>query len=175
MMAVQGKAVAQGKSAGKPIIIILAGVLCLFFFVVGTLLHIQTSEAFFLPVHSVEFSLNWSILIQPWHLFHGDYSTPYTIAYLWGWVIETLFLGCIAGYDIAHYSIKYYNPKLAETFRIVTLLLLGFDGYTDYLFTSATVGTVGAIAFSLMLCFVVFFFGTVGASYLEKGIRGLRP
>ena len=164
----------KAKRTGSPLISIIAGLLLLFLFVIGTLLHIQTSEAFFLPVHSVAFSPDWSILSQPVGLARGEFSNRVTQAVIWGWAIEALFLACIAGYEVAHESVKYNNPKLAEVFRVVTLLLLGFDGYTDYLFTSATVGMWAAIAFSLMMCFIVFFFGTVGARFIEHGIKGLR-
>jgi hypothetical protein len=176
-MAATARSAHSAKSArkgGSPLISILAGLFMLFFFVVGTGLHIWTSEAFFLPAGSVSFFPNASIFLQLWHLARGEYGMQMTQAVIWGWVIETIVLGCIAGYEVAHTSIKHRHPGLAWVAIGGMLLAIGFDGWTDYRFTSAVDGTLGAIAWSLAICFVVFFFGIFGFGYILHGIKELR-
>lgn len=171
-MAVPTK-VMSTKRTGSPILILIAGVLFIVIFVIGTIIHIQTSEAFF--GYHLSFMPHLNTLAQLVYMFHNTYNTRTTVAIVWGWTIETLFIGFMGGYEIAHESVKFHNSRLVEVFRYASLLLIGFDGWTDYAYLSPQIGILQSTVFALLICVVVFFFGTVGFGYIEKGIRDLRP
>src|SRR5215469_5169702 len=76
------------------------GLLLLLFFIIGSILHIMTSEAFFLGSKAVGLlSANWQILLQPVQLATGtlDGGMEMQKAVMWGWGIELVFLVCIVG------------------------------------------------------------------------------
>jgi hypothetical protein len=151
----------------------LVGPLLLYLFMVCTGLHIWTSEAFFLPLGSVAFFPNASIFFQLWHLSHGDYAVLMSTAVVYGWFIEAVFLICIIGYDVIHGPLKNATPRLAELCRFISIVLVLFDGFSDFRYTTAALGPLYAFIWSLVCCLIVFFAGTAGFSLVLYGITGI--
>lgn len=137
----------------------ILGVILLAFFVLGSILHIQTSEAFFLGKHGTLVP-DFSVLAQPILLALGKIDPMFTEAVIWGWVIELVFLICVVGYEYRH-----RNPWMGRAFRTGMIAMIVFDGYTDYVYGPASFW--GQVAFAVSTAFVVFFFGTIGAHLLE--------
>jgi hypothetical protein len=156
--------------ASSPLPKILVGVLLLAFFVIGSTLHIQTSEAFFLSGPAVGLSPNWHILMQPWDLVQSNLSPQMAEAVMWGWGIELVFLICVVGFEVAHDGVAAGSRRMAGLFRTGTIVLILFDGYTDFQYGNVANGFWGQLGFALITAFVVFFFGTIGFRLIEHGI-----
>src|SRR5258708_9669236 len=93
---------ANSRRANSPIPLLLIGLACVIFWLLASLLQIQTSEAFILNGAVVTFNPNWSILKQPVDLVPGHLSADMPKAAMWGWGIRLLYLDCIAAYAVAH-------------------------------------------------------------------------
>jgi hypothetical protein len=156
--------------ASSPLPRLVLGALLLLFWLVAMILQIQTSEAFILKGSMVSLHPNWSIIMQPIALVAGTLSPALAKATMWGWGIELIFLVCVIGYEIAHEGIFHANKKLAPLFRTVSLILIGFDAYTDFNYGQLASGFWGQAAFAAIMAFIVFFFGTIGLRFIEYGI-----
>ena len=152
--------------------LVLGGVL-IAFFVIGSVLHIQTSEAFFLAGHLLSLAPRWTVLLQPWQLVQGELSPRMAEAVMWGWGIELIFLVCVIGFEVAHAGVAASSLVMAKAFRTGTFILILFDGYTDFLYGNVVSGFWGQLGFALITGFVVFYFGTVGWHFIEDGLGEL--
>lgn len=163
---------ANSRASNSPLPKLFVGVLLLFFFLTGTLLHIQTSEAFFLGGQQVSLSPNWGVLLQPWLLFTGQLEPRMAQAVMWGWGIEATFLICVIGYEVAHDAVAASSRRMAGWFRTGTIILILFNGYTDFQYGSISPGSGfwAQLAFALITSFVVFFFGTIGWRFIESAL-----
>ena len=148
----------------------ILGLLCLLFWFVAALLQIQTSEAFLLHGAGVGFVPNLHILTQPLALVSGQLSPDLTKAAMWGWGIEITFLICAFGYETAKEGILHANKKLATPFLTGMVALILFNSWTDFNFGNIASGFWGQVAFAGIMAFIAFFFGTVGAKFVEEGI-----
>lgn len=161
---------ANSRNSSSPIPKLFIGLLLIFFFLVGSLLHIQTSEAFFLGGQTVGLSPNWGILLQPWQLFTGQLTPRMAQAVMWGWGIEMTFLICVVGYETAHDAVAASSRRMASIFRTGTLALVVFNGWADFQYGNIASGFWGQVAFALITSFVVFFFGTIGWRLIESAL-----
>ncbi len=127
------------KHGTSPLLVILVGLACLAFWLLASLLQIQTSEAFILNGSAVTLAPNWAILNQPLDFFRGQLNPSIAKAVVWGWGIELIYLVCIVGYEIAHESVKSANKRFAPWFQTGMFALIIFDGYTDFKY-----GTLGS-------------------------------
>jgi len=155
---------------------ILVGLLLLLFFIIGSILHIMTSEAFFLGGKAVDLlSANWQILLQPAALATGSLPGGMDMqkAVMWGWGIELVFLICIVGHGRLHKNVKKSSKAMAKIFRVGTVLLVFFDGWTDFNYGNVASGFWGQLAFALITAFVVFYFGTGGWHFISEGLDEL--
>jgi hypothetical protein len=162
--------VANSKRTNSPLPVLLVGLALLVFWVLASLLQIQTSEAFLLKGPVVTFVPNWGILKQPIDLVQGHLTTDLAKATMWGWGIELIYLVCIVGYEVAHESVKASNRHLASWFRTGVVALIAFDAYTDFQYGTLASGFWGQVAFALVTAFIVAFFGIVGVRLIEHGL-----
>ena len=160
----------NSRRANSPLPLLLVGLALLTFWVLASLLQIQTSEACILKGPVVTFIPNWGILKQPFDLIGGHLSTDLAKATMWGWGIELIYLVCIVGYEIAHESVKASNQHLASWFRTGAVALIVFDAYTDYQYGNLASGPGGQLAFAAVTAFIVAFFGIVGVRLIEHGL-----
>lgn len=160
----------NSKSASSPAPRVFVGFLLLGFFIIGFMLHIQTSESFFLGAVPASMVPNWTILTQPWQLLQGQIPPRMAAAVIWGWGIELTFLICVVGYEIASDAVSASSRKLAGWFQSGTIGLILFNGYADYLYASTLSSPWGAIAFAAIVNFSVLFFGTIGWHLLVSGL-----
>jgi hypothetical protein len=158
------------KRHGSPIPKLLLGVGCECFWVIASLLQIQTSEAFIARGSTVNFAPNWNILWQPFDLMSGKLSATMAKATMWGWGNELIFLVCVIGYELAHDAVTAANRKLAFWFRNGAIAVVIFDGYTDFSYGSLASGFWGQVAFALITSFIVLFFGVIGLRLIEAGV-----
>jgi hypothetical protein len=162
--------VSNSKRANSPLPVLLVGAALLVFWVLASLLQIQTSEAFILRGPAVSLVPNWGILRQPVDLVQGHLTTDLAKATMWGWGIELIYLVCIVGYEVAHESVKASNRHLASWFRTGVVALIAFDAYTDFQYGTFASGFWGQVAFALVTAFIVAFFGIVGVRLIEHGL-----
>jgi hypothetical protein len=164
--------VTNSRSTGSPLPKLLLGIVLLIFFVGGSLLHVQTSEAFFSGGNPVSILPDFGILSQPFQLFGiGEKLTPRMAgAVMWGWGIELTFLICVVGYEVAHDAVAASSQKMASFFRTGAIALVIFDGYADFNYGNIASGPWGQLGFTLMTGFAVCFFGTIGLRFIESGL-----
>src|SRR5690348_419650 len=151
--------VPASRQGVSPIACLLVGGALIAFWLLASLLQIQTSEAFILKGPVVSFVPNWGILTQPADLIGGQLSPDVAKAVMWGWGIELIYLVCVVGYEVAHESVRASNQRLALWFRTGAKALIIFDAYTDFQYGSLASGFWGQIAFALVMAFIVAFFG----------------
>lgn len=170
MRAALSNVVVNSRRTNSPLPILLVGLALLAFWVLASVLQIQTSEAFILKGPAVTFAPNWAILRQPFDLMGGHLSTDLAKATMWGWGIELIYLVCIVGYEVAHESVKASNRHLASWFRTGVIALIAFDAYTDFQYGNLASGPGGQFAFAAVTAFIVAFFGIVGVRLIEHGL-----
>ena len=166
--------VTNSRRTNSPLPVLLVGLALLAFWVLASVLQIQTSEAFILKGPAVTFAPNWDILRQPFDLMGGHLKAEMAKASMWGWGIELIYLVCIVGYEVAHESIKASNRHLASWFRTGVIALIAFDAYTDFQYGSLASGFWGQVAFALVTAFIVAFFGVIGVRLIEHGLSEWR-
>ena len=160
----------NARRANSPLPVLLVGLGLVLFWVLASVLQIQTSEAFILRGPVVSFVPNWGILRQPFDLMGGHLTPDQAKATMWGWGIELIYLVCIVGYEVAHESVKASNRHLASWFRTGVVALIAFDAYTDFQYGSLASGPWGQVAFAAVTAFIVAFFGIVGVRLIEHGL-----
>jgi len=161
---------ANSRRPNSPIPLLLIGLACVIFWLLASLLQVQTSEAFLLHGAVVTFNPNWSILKQPVDLVQGHLSADMAKAAMWGWGIELIYLVCIVGYEVAYEGVKATNRHLAGWFGTGAVALIAFDAWTDFQYGQLASGVWGQVAFALITSFMVAFFGIVGLRLIEHGI-----
>lgn len=171
MAAASSSAPAPAKGARSPILLLFLGVAVLLFWLLASMLQIQTSEAFILQGPVVSLAPNWGILKQPWELVQGSLSIDMAKAVMWGWGIELIYLVCVIGYEVAHESVKASSHHLASWFRTGVIALISLDAYTDFNYGNLASGFWGQLAFALIAAFIVAFFGIIGVRLIEAGIK----
>ncbi len=162
------------RHGSSPLACLLIGLALVLFWLLASLLQIQTSEAFILHGPVVSFVPNWGILHQPLDLVGGHLTPDLAKAVMWGYGIELIYLVCVVGYEVAHESVKASNRHLASWFRTGATALIAFDAYTDFQYGSLASGFWGQVAFALVMAFIVAFFGVVGLRLIEHGLSGWR-
>jgi hypothetical protein len=170
MNQVVSNVVANSRRANSPIPLLLIGLACIVFWLLASLLEIQTSEAFLLHGAVVTFNPNWSILRQPVDLVQGHLSADMAKAAMWGWGIELIYLVCIVGHEIAHEGVRSTNRHLAGWFTTGAVALIAFDAWTNFQYGQLASGVWGQVAFALVTAFIVAFFGIVGLRLIEHAI-----
>ena len=160
----------SSRRGASPIPVLIVGLALLVFWVLASMLQIQTSEAFLLKGPVVTFVPDWGVLKQPLDLVQGRLSIDLAKAVMWGWGIELVYLVCIVGYEIAHESVKASNRHLASVFRTGVVALIAFDAYTDFQYGTLASGFWGQVAFAGVTAFIVAFFGVIGFRLLEHGL-----
>ncbi len=180
---------ANSRRTNSPLPMILLGLALIVFWLLASLLQIQTSEAFLLRGPVVTFAPNWSILKQPVELVQGQLTSDMAKATMWGWGIELIYLVCIIGYEVAHEGVRSSNHHLAAWFSTGTVALvrssnhhlaawfstgtvalIAFDAYTDFQYGQLASGLWGQVAFAFITAFIVAFFGIVGFRLIEHGL-----
>src|SRR5258708_29167677 len=153
---------ANSRRPNSPIPLLLIGLACIVFWLLASLLEIQTSEAFLLHGAVVTFNPNWSILRQPVDLVQGHLSADMAKAAMWGWGIELIYLVCIVGHEIAHEGVRSTNRHLAGWFTTGAVALIAFDAWTNFQYGQLASGVWGQVAFALVTAFIVPFFAISG-------------
>ena len=161
---------ANSRRMNSPIPVLIVGLALLIFWVLASMLQIQTSEAFILKGPVVTFVPDWGVLRQPLDLVQGHLSIDLAKAVMWGWGIELVYLVCIVGYEVAHESVKASNRHLAAVFRTGVVALIAFDAYTDFQYGTLASGFWGQVAFAGVTAFIVAFFGVIGFRLVEHGL-----
>ncbi len=169
-MSSNAPATTHAKHTQSPLLLMLAGLALLTFWVLASVLQIQTSEAFILKGAAVDLAPNWNIIRQPFDLIGGHLNTDMAKATMWGWGIELIYLVCVIGYEVAHGVVKSSSPHLASWFRTGVIALVAFDAYTDFQYGQLASGFGGQLAFALVTAFIVAFFGIVGFRLIEHGL-----
>src|SRR5260221_11601548 len=161
---------ANSRRMNSPIPVLLVGLNLILFWVLASVLQIQTSQAFILRGPAVTFVPNWGVLKQLLDLVQGHLTTDMAKAVMWGWVIELVYLVCIVGYEVAHESVKASNRHLAAVFRTGVVALIAFDAYTDFQYGTLASGFWGQVAFAGVTAFIVAFFGVIGCARVEQAV-----
>jgi len=154
---------------------ILCGALFDWIWFQGSLLQIQTTEAWLQGGPAIQgINPNWSILQQPISLLTG--TTPVDVGISWweAWIIEVITILVGIGFEAALHGVFRANKKLGELFGSITLILIAINGLADFQFGSILSSTFwGHFAFSVINGVVVFYFGIIGISLIEHGFHGV--
>ena len=161
---------ASSHRGRSPLALLLVGGLVVLFWLLASILQIQTSEAFMLHGPAVSLIPDWSVLQQPFDLVGGHLKPDLVKAVMWGWGIELIYLVCVVGYEVAHESVKASNHRLASWFRTGAVALIAFDAYTDFQYGNLASGVGGQLAFAAVTGFIVAFFGVIGIRLIEAGL-----
>src|SRR5260370_33278101 len=122
---------ANARRSNSPIPLLLIGLACVIFWLLASMLQIQTSEAFILNGAVVTFNPNWSILKQPIDLVQGRLSADMAKAAMWGWGIELIYLVCIVGEEVAHEGVKATNHHRAGWFSTGAEAPIALEAWSD--------------------------------------------
>src|ERR1051326_4753697 len=106
---------ASAHRARSPLPLLLVGAAQVLFWLLASILQIQTSEAFMLHGPVVSLIPDWNVLQQPVDLVSGHLSPALVKAVMWGWGIELIYLVCVVGYEVAHESVRASNRHLARS------------------------------------------------------------
>lgn len=150
----------------------VVGLLALAFCIAITLIQIQTNEALFLHEPAMLLKPRWQTFIQPYDLVMGNLDNDLAKAVIWSWVSELIYLICIVGYEDAHHAVSSTWKKLAPIFMIVSLLIIGFNIYTDYMYGPSGFWTQAG--FAIAMSTAVVFFGIIGAHFIQVAIGRVR-
>lgn len=161
----------SGSSHRSPLPFLFLGVVLILFWIMASLLQIQTSEAFLLRGPTVGLTPHWSILHQPLDFITGHLDTSMTKAVMWGWGIELLFLICIVGYEAAHLAVRSSHSRFGTIFQTAIIAVIAFDAYTDFQYGSLASGFWGQVAFAAITGIMVMFFGIVGIRFIEIAVK----
>jgi hypothetical protein len=165
---------AIGSAARKPhspVPMILVGIVAVVIWGYVTLLRIATSEAFFLGHPSVTFRIGWYILWQVPDMMQGKLTPLMNEATVWGWGIETVYLICVVGLEVAHEFVTTISPTIGRVFHVAMAVILLLDGISDFQYISVPGGWMAQVGFSLLSAFIVFYFGTTGWRFIESGVK----
>jgi hypothetical protein len=168
-----GKAISGPSSSSGSFVawfIIILGFVFLGFFLLSLMMQVATNEAFMLGGSPVlGFHPDWSIFLQVPNLFLGQTSPTQSIAIMFGWGIELIYLGFIVGYDRMHHAVTVSGRTMASVFKVGSWGIVIFDIWTDANYGTLGSGLGGHLAFAIMVGFMVAFFGTVGLHLIEYG------
>ena len=156
---------------GHGLPMVLVGCLAELFFIMASVLHIQTTEAFFLSIgNTVGLSPDWKILNQPYQLFTGQYAPVVAEAVMAGWIVETAFLILTVSYETLHRSLLATSKRRAAWFRTAIYVLVALDGYSDFQYGNIATGFMGQFFFAALMAFAVLFLGTGGYHMIVEGL-----
>lgn len=150
-----------------PIFKIILGLVLVFFFLLGLMMDLQTSEAFLLNGGQVTAtSLNWGILMQPLDLAQGhikDWNVAKSI--MWGWGCLLVYLVCVVGETTIH------NSGWNKIFKTGAFIIVAFDFWTNMNYGTLPSGWGGQMGFAVITSFIVAFFGWLGLKLIFNGIN----
>lgn len=161
----------QSVKGRSPIPILLVGIFAVLMCIYASCLQIATSEAFILNGSTVGLKPNMQILWQVPQFFQGQLSADMSKAFMWGFGIQTLFLICIVGFDIAHGAVHSSHPTLGRMFIFGMVGCVIFNGWTDFTYGNIASGFGGQLAFAVITSMMVAFFGIVGAKFIEVAVK----
>jgi hypothetical protein len=144
------------------------GIICLWFFVEILVLDVQASQAFINGGQPFYMSATTTSTVQEvWYLFTENLSINDRRLIIYGWGIELIMFIGVMGWEIAKSSIGHHNPKLANVFSSVAIIIIIFNFWTTANFGTLTWQSVG---FAVLTAFGVAFFGVVGTYFLEYAL-----
>ncbi|SRR6266568_4324375 len=176
----------QGTTGGhysRSLLLVFVGCALFLWGVMGSLVQIQTTEAFLLGARTASFIPNWEVLHQPVLLMQGiqaatgahtspsQITSDQAMSYMGGWAIELVFLAVVVALDVCLVAIRGANKHLVKFFLCAVILIVMFDLYTDYLYGHLGSGQNGQILFALVMGVVVTFFNVAGIALIEFGIK----
>lgn len=153
----------------SPVITLILGVILLFFWVLGTVMQIQTSEAYFMHADKVAMSPDLAIIMQPVQFVSGTLPATQLESFLWGWGIELALLICVVGYEMAHESLSSSHRNFARFLQTGACALIFFDFWSDVNYN--TLATFWQqVGFACVLTFIVVVFGVVAERFIRHGL-----
>lgn len=167
-MSARKQALAHQRARG--LLLLFLGLICGITAAYGSLIQIQTSEAFLLNGAVQTFLPAWEIIMQPVHFASGILTIDQAKAFTWGFGIELLFLTFALGFDIAHQGIAAHSKRSGGVFLIGGGLLIVLNSIADFSFGSIGSGFWGHLGFTVVCLFAVLFLGLVAIKFIETGI-----
>jgi hypothetical protein len=148
------------------------GAMFLFFFAIGMVAQISTTEATLLGGSADLFKPNWGVLLQLPRLvgiLGPALDGKESAAVFLSWFISLVYVGCVAGNEIYDDVKTGKGILFTNLFRVGIFLMVAFNFWTDLQYGHAIFdGDAGAIGFAVVVGFVVAFSGVIGVDFLEK-------
>lgn len=163
-------------NGGHAIPLLLVGLLTVFFWVIGTLLSIEATEAWATGSKVATFIPNFGVIWQLGALFNGHgMSTTTAKAIFAGWGAEIVTLIIVVGYEAAHDGILVSNSHLTSWFKVGLGVVLIWNIFTNFSYGWDGSNAGFQIAFGLFTSFVSTFFAIIGYSLLHRAYKIWRP
>ena len=150
---------------------VVTGLGFLALFIVGLFAEIQSSEALITNSGQiVSYVPNFALLMQIPDLFMGHPTLTEAKATILVWGIELVWFGFIIGQEIMNDSASKSGKQVASLSRIGTYIIIGYNFWSNYNYgTIGPEGVGGHILFSLVVAFLVGYFGIWGVAFIEHG------
>ncbi len=165
---------ASQRNGHPALFIFIVGAAFLALFLVGVMTQIQTNEAFIQNAGQVDvYKPDWAILLQIPNLVLGNLSPGESVATIFGWGIELMYLGFIIGHELLQHSVMRSGILMANIFRTGAWIIILFNGWTDFTYGTLGGGFWGHAGFAAVTSFIVGFFGTIGMYLIGEAWRRL--
>src|SRR5712691_3149353 len=175
------------RLAYPPIVHVVWGLFLLVVFVFGTMLQVQTNEAWML--HSENPSMwapNLNLFLQFPQFWNGHMDAKHTVAFLFAWGVQVIMITCKIGLARVQVAVvKKYGQHLSHediakaarrrgwVWDVCSGLIVLGNSVTDFFYASS-LGLLQQIAFTVVLFLTTFFSGTHGIQHIAVGIEDMR-
>lgn len=171
-----------------PIVHIIWGIILLGVFVIGSLLQVQTSEAWMLNTNDPGGWIpNMNLFMQFPQFWSGQMDAHHAVAFIFAWGLQIVLVTCKIGTMRSQSQVmrkwggtSQAHPEMVTNARwrgwgwdIGSLLLLLFNSIVDGLY-AWSLGPLQALVFTVVLFLNNFYAGTHGIQNLAGGIAEMR-
>lgn len=162
------------RKGHSPLLLILLGFVCLFFWILATMFEIQTSEAFILGLPVSSFSPAWGIFMQPIDYINGGLSPIMAKAMMWGWGVEIIYLVCVIAFTVIYEVMGRSHSWVARAFGTGAIAIIILNAWSNFQYGTLPSGFWGQVGFALITAFVTAFFGIAGVRLIEVAVTNMR-
>ncbi len=169
-----------------PIVHVIWGIILLIAFILGSMLQVQTNEAWMLHAENPNMWIpNFNLFNQFPEFWNGQMDARHTVAFLFAWGVQIVMITCKIGLARVQVQVmKKYGGNLssAEVLKsakrrgafwdfLSGLIVLG-NSITDFLY-AAGMGFLQQLAFTVVVFLTSFYAGTHGIQHIAAGVSDM--
>ena len=161
---------AHHKLGSSPLLLMIAGAACIFFWASGIVTQILTSEFLIQGSNAHITVIPWSVVIQPWLIISSQVPVGQSTAWQYAWIVElvTIIFGMFSSHAIA--ALHAVNPRIVKLFIVGAIVLIVVNAISDYAGianSSIIIKGLGALACGGWVVVGL----PVGIGLIEKGVE----